>query len=528
MGSVLRAVAVTCGPLLAAQLSAHVAPFGITSAVLIPFVTLAYPGMLFITPRKHLDWSYWAVVAAASAAILIAGITLARITGIYVSASDGWVFLWILVGIAWIARRRHLLALPAILGAGFASLAGWRRLLFLGGFLMAFASARWVVPPQQDQDMVIANPTYGYLQHGKPYGTETHFAYIFSKPPLLHLQAGFTLLLIDRLEQASFYWQSGRIVEILGEPRWATRRFRQKDVECFELHPELVRGTRLLTTFYAALVPGLIADLALLLGGSPAAATIAGLSYLLIPEVFVRSGYAGFTTPSTAVLALSAILVHGPAPTSSRIAAGILMALLNQKMLFVPAAYAAWKALSRCGGGIRRVVRDPWLWGAFVGTAVWWVYGATVDWSTFLRDHFYYDFRDRFLFQDLSIGLRGVGWYPGVGGLWQEWARNLSPPLLAMGMAGVVWGLFQGGALRFLSLWALLGWVLGSVTDWRQTKHLMLTIVPMAVTAQLLAERYPRWHRVLMYALIATALYTGVRIVQLWRDFDSLLPSTVW
>lgn len=522
------AVAFTCIPLAAAWVSAHVAPFGITTAILVPFAVMAFPGMLFVRPRDGIGWAYWMTVSFCSTGILVGAIVLTRIAGLRMTTWGAWAFLAALTGVAWVVRRGHLMDLPARIHDALAAMPRWKAFLALAGLVFSHVSARWVVPPQQDQDMVIANPVYGYLQHGRPYGTETHFAYIFSKPPLLHLQAGATLLLIDRLEQASFYWQSGRIVELLGAPQWASRLYRRRDIESFELHPELIAGTRLLTTFYAAFAPVAIADLAVGLGGSPTAAVVTGLSYLFIPENFVRYGYAGFTTPSTVLLAVAALLVLGAAPGAARFHAGALMALLNHKVLFVPAVYAVWRAAGFRGGGIRRTLRDPWLWGVAAGTAVWWAYGATVDWSTFLRDHFYYDFRHRFLLQDLSLGGVGPGWYPGVGGLWREWARNLSPPLLALGIVGVAWGLTRPGPTRFLALWALAGWFLGSVTDWRQTKHLMLTIVPMAVTAQLAAERAGRWRCLVVAALMAAALHNGVRIVNLWRDFDSLRPSTIW
>ncbi len=299
------------------------------------------------------------------------------------------------------------------------------------------------------------------------------------------------------------------------------------DVETFELHPDLVQATRFVTTFYAALAPVAIADLALSLGGSVVGAVVAAVAYLCLPEVFVRIGYAGFTTPSTVLLAAGAHLALGAGAFSAPFAAGMLVALLNQKTLFVLLLFALWRLFS-LPSGITRAVREPWVLGALLGTALWWAYGASVDWSTFLRDHVYYDFRDRFLFQDMSLGIRGRGWYPGVGGLWIEWARNLSPVLFALGVLGVAWGATQPSNLRFLALWAITGWILGSVTDWRQTKHLMLTIVPMVVLGQLFVERHAKGRRFGPALMAIASLYNLARIVKLWHDFDSLSPSTVW
>lgn len=504
--------------------SALVAPFGPTTSLLLPLVLFVAPGMVLLPVPPRLSWSYWTVAHGASCGVMLLALVGARVMGLALTAPGAWAAVAALVLVAFL-RRGALDSLGRLVREAWAAWPKEKVAVMAVAFLLSYAACRWVVPPQQDQDMVVANPTYGYLQHGKPYGTETHFAYIFSKPPLLHLQAGAVLLCLDRLDQARFYWQSGRIVELLGEPRWATRLFRQRDIESFELHPELVWGARHLTTFYATFVPILMAEAAMALGGSWSVAMAASVAYVTMPEVFVRAGYAGFTTPSNALLALSTVLLVGGS-SMARFVAGACLALLNQKTLFVPVAFVLWK-VARPRKGVGQVIREPWLWGLAAGTSLWWAYGASVNWSTFLRDHFYYDFRDRFLFQDITLGTRGQSWYPGIAGLWLEWVRNWSPPLFLLGVAGICWALTTRGTPRFLALWALVGWVLGSVTDWRQTKHLMLTIVPMVVSAQLLSERLG-WRRLLAVVGGASVAYNLARILLLWKDFDSLKPSTVW
>lgn len=505
-------------------------PFGIPTAILIPGLVLLFPGLLFIKLPRRLSWAYWAEAAAVSSGILLLALIGARLSGLHLSSWHAWVFLWFLLLVAMIARPGHVGQLGSRLIHALVGLDRRVVALFAVGFLVTYASAMWIVPPQQDQDMVIANPTYGYLQHGKPYGTETHFAFIFSKPPLYHLQVGACLLLLDWLEPAYFYWQSGRIVELRDEAHWAIKRFRKRDVECFDMNLGLVRATRLLPILYGAIAPLLLSHLALALGASATLALTAGFVYLTLPEVVIRAGYAGFTAPSTVLLALSALLLLGRQGRSSRalLLAGMLLALTNQKMLFVPALYAAYLVIQG-KTGLFRALRQPWLWGVAMGTALWWTYGALVDWSTFLRDHVYYDFRDRFLFQDLSLGGAGAAWYPGIGGLWAEWARNLTPPLLLLGVAGVLWGVWKGGRLRFFSLWAVLGWILASVTDWRQTKHLMLTIVPMTgVAASMLSHLGKSMRRVIGVVVTLAIAYNLYVIVRLWNDFDWLSPSTIW
>jgi hypothetical protein len=83
--------------------------------------------------------------------------------------------------------------------------------------------------------------------------------------------------------------------------------------------------------------------------------------------------------------------------------------------------------------------------------------------------------------------------------------------------------------LANLGVWAILGWVLASITDWRQTKHLMLTIVPMAALGGLIVSSLGnRGKRLVLGLCLAAGICNVLRILQLLFNFDSLPPSTVW
>lgn len=505
-------------------------PIHAVSFLIVSVLVLFVPGLLLGSREERWTWSFLVKTMAISSAAWIVLLLVVRISGIHLKSDHAWVFIWALLLYTSVFRSGHIGGLFSQISTTVRSLPVSVILLLFMGYVVLSFSAWNVVPPQQDQDMVIANPVYGYLQHGKPFGTETHFSYIFSKPPLLHLQAGISLLFLDYVEPAYFYSQSGRIVGMLDEIQWAIRRFRQRDVECFDVNLDLVFATRAVTILLASLVPVLIYSIARRLGARKDMALLMGVSYLFMPEVFIRSGYAGFTAPSLLLLGLAAYFLSdqrkGEAATLFSV--GLMMALTNQKMLFVPALFGLYVLCSR-KNGIISVLRHPWLWGIAIGTGVWWAYGGAVDWSTFLRDHVYYDFRDRFLFQDVTLGYTGITWYPGISGLWMEWIRNWSPPLFVCVVGGILWGLTRAGTLRFFSLWAVLGWILGSVTDWRQTKHLMLTLIPMFVVVPVFASRFSsRVRRVFILVLLLTLFYNITVIVRVWRNFDSLPPSTVW
>ncbi|HEX5045351.1 MAG TPA: hypothetical protein VFV75_20820, partial [Candidatus Polarisedimenticolaceae bacterium] len=78
-----------------------------------------------------------------------------------------------------------------------------------------------------------------------------------------------------------------------------------------------------------------------------------------------------------------------------------------------------------------------------------------------------------------------------------------------------------------LAAWFLTGAVLYTLTDWRQTKHLMNQLTPMVVAAiALLAPRAPRWLRAVAAACLVVALgFNLATDLRLLRDFRSFRIS---
>jgi hypothetical protein len=122
-----------------------------------------------------------------------------------------------------------------------------------------------------------------------------------------------------------------------------------------------------------------------------------------------------------------------------------------------------------------------------------------------------------------------------MGQLWLEFNAHcgyLFVPLAVLALA--YWFLrredgpaYATSLAALLVAWFLTGSVLYTLTDWRQTKHLMNQLTPMVVAAvALLAPRVPRWLRataaVCLVVVLAFNLLTDLRLV---RNFGTLRIS---
>ena len=188
----------------------------------------------------------------------------------------------------------------------------WSVALALGAFVYFYAGSTRVVPPQQDQDLVVANPVYGYFKDLKPYGVETHFTFLFSKPSYMHLVAGSAICLWGDLPATKPYYDRARSTEGKNYPRWRIQELRDADAREFAENRLLLWSTRVTSVGLASLLPVVLATVCLYLGLSPLWTCLTLALYLSFPEVLIRSSFAGFTTVGNlfAVLVLHFHLVR--------------------------------------------------------------------------------------------------------------------------------------------------------------------------------------------------------------------------
>ncbi len=409
-------------------------------------------------------------------------------------------------------------------------------------YLLTFWGATRVVPMQQDQDMVLVCPTDGIYSHLVPYGLETRFPYQFNKPPALYFFTGASVLLRGELGLARPFCTSGQnALPVFDLPARARKEIlaamRDHDIKRFFKTPRLTASVRIATLGIAAI---LACTFVLFLMERQLPMWVSALSTVTVfslPEMFIRSSYAGFTSITLLELLLLTWLYlrrnkQCRAFSKALFFAATLLALTNHKALLVVPAFA-FADLIVCGrhASVLRTAK-AWiiqLWrtgvvpGAVFGTLLYWLYGLSINFRIFLDDHVFYDFIDRF-----TRGFDAT--YPTLGQLWWQWLRNLSFVTLPIGMI-FLFVLLARGPRRFvvLGFWFALGSVLASVVDWKQTKHLMQVFLPVVMAPALCWNMVGKpIQRILLLLWIITLLINAYIIYRLALDFSFLPPSKVW
>ena len=438
--------------------------------------------------------------------------------------------------------RRHLSPIPDSVGRpDFGKLLS-AFLIAAFAYMLAFWGATRVVPMQQDQDMVLICPAYGFFTHLRPFGLETRFPYQFNKPPALYFLTTPSVVLRGEFELARPFCESGMealpVFNSLGRRSKETiSALRDGDIERFFGLPRLAASVRIPATGIATVLAVTLFLFSTSMGLPNLPALLSTVAVITLPEVFIRSSFAGWTTISLlqTLLIMWLYAVHRDKRervSSDLLVASAFLALTNHKALFLIPALILSDFYLTARSGLRRNLMSDWLkhsWrggvflGAVLGTVVYWLYGAAIDFEIFLHDHVFYDFLDRFARgHDMT--------YPTMGELWSQWVRNLSYITIPWGLLCLVWLLVKDRRNGIpLAVWSILGAVLVSMADWKQTKHLMLILMPF-VTAPILCWSFSsRVARVIWTACwLITILVSCHILIQLFRDFSYLTPSKVW
>jgi hypothetical protein len=119
--------------------------------------------------------------------------------------------------------------------------------------------------------------------------------------------------------------------------------------------------------------------------------------------------------------------------------------------------------------------------------------------------------------------------YPSPGALWLEFGARYGW-LFLVGVAGAsLRGLRDTRpAVRTAAAAVLLGALVFSLTDWRQTKHLALLVPPALVALAGAWPRTTRGHRVALALLLAALATNLAHVAALVADFGAWQPAAGW
>jgi hypothetical protein len=491
-------------------------------------VVLAIPGVAWLGMVGRIPLSpvraSFAIVAISSASAA-AGLVLGALAA---PPPHPWLFL------AWTLAVTNL-GLAVAGKASFDPRARWRLLgaVALLGFFATAAAALRLVPPLEDHDMEVRGTAYGLVSDLKPYFTSNREIYLpMSHPLLFNALVAQSLVVTGELEAVRPSYDSARRAEAAeraGET-FAWDAAWRADYDAFLATPALC-GTRAPSALFAALVLALIAEALLRATGSPAAAGFGALLYLTAPETIVRNAYAGYFSETVfAMLAAALILADDEIPGLPAwcAAAGAFMAVIDHKTVVFVVAIGAW-AVARSFLRRERLDRRAagLVLGFGAGTLAWWAYGLWVSPRAFVQDHLRKHLAHRFLLNDVRFAADHVNRYaPSIPELWREFAAHTGWVLIPVALVAAAAALIRKDGLPgTLALWFLAGAVAFSLTDWRQTKHLMNGLAPMVVLAVAWAWPMRGWKRLALVLLVVAAALNLRTDAALIRDFQSLHVS---
>ena len=395
--------------------------------------------------------------------------------------------------------------------------------------LCAFAAR--VVPPLDDQDLEVQGTAHALAARQVPMMvTDRGTTYFFAHPTLLHVWVAGSFALAGRLDlvaDADLLAQQARASRPFSEEaaalspppyveEWMSLRGR------FSSHPELW-PTRAVNVALAALAVGVLAHLASLATGSWTVGAAAGLVFASFPEFLVRGAYGGYFSAGAllTLLVLAALRGGEGAPATSTTSA--LAFLVDQKGLLAPCAWALvapwdvrWRRLIPLAGGI-------------LGVALYVAYGLSVDAPTFTYDFLKVHVINRLTPVDVRFAHDAARGYPSIPELWLEFAGGYGVLFTVAGALAAVRALRSTEpAVRAAGGAVLLGALIFSMTDWRQTKHLSLLAAPAVLALAAACPRGLRWRPAWVAGLLVLAARNVWTAWPLLHDFEALRPRDTW
>jgi hypothetical protein len=391
------------------------------------------------------------------------------------------------------------------------------------GFLVTALCALHLVPPLEDHDLELGGSAWGLAADYQPWYLTNRELYVQAAHPVLfHFHISESLLFTGELAATHPSYDAAmraRKAEKNGESfPWMEQW--QANYQQFMARPALV-GTRAPSCIFSALALALLCQVVIHLTGNLTAGLLAVLLFMSFPETLVRASYAGYfpvTLFATLVLVLIFSARDQEATWAGRsgwmLAGGMFAALVNHKTVVLVLALMALAGMETLLGVLRERDFTPSRWlrrvdpgvvamamGFGGGTFMWWTYSWLVHPAAFIEDHMRKHIAHRILLNDFRLGASDQRYAPGMLEVWTEFNAHTGYLFIPVALVAVLlllvrWlvhpsrhdglppatGKFPSLAPA-LALWFLTGAFLYTVTDWRQTKHLMNQLAPMVVLA---------------------------------------------
>lgn len=194
--------------------------------------------------------------------------------------------------------------------------------------------------------------------------------------------------------------------------------------------------------------------------------------YISLPEVNVRS-FCGSRTAIGNFCLITMVYFYLKQNIKFSFFSGLVSGLSTHKMILLPLAAIFNRLLFKK----RRLPTRSMLVGFLGGILIYWIYATSIDAKTFFVDHIQYHLINR-IFHINELG--GGGNYPNLVTYWKLFIANAGWPFFLMSIFPLFF-LFRekNSGLSIFAFWFLIGAVVFSLVDWKETKHLILIVIPL-------------------------------------------------
>lgn len=197
---------------------------------------------------------------------------------------------------------------------------------------------------------------------------------------------------------------------------------------------------------------------------------------------------------------------------------GGFMALSNHKAVLFPLALFVREILLN-------ITNEPWrqrlksiavnkiILGFISGSLMFWAYGLLIDPNTFINEHI----KNHLVNRIFHINVLGYDNYPTVIELWKTFANNSGYIFILLATVSVgflLWHMRTRGRSQLIyPVWSLVGAIIFSIVDWRQTVHLSLIMPALLISVFLFISMQRQHIRVVCFAGLLFCLIRNISIM---------------
>lgn len=438
-------------------------------------------------------------------------------------------------------------------------------------------------PEKLDLDGEHQGTAYGLIHELKPYLASDDFigsAYYFAHPPLTNIFNAFSIFLIGKTNDYKYFYDSAKLTEkvlslspgdkvtalFMNENYWVQnvngQHFILKKINGSDLleytytkqsliefinwqdqnqffgNPR-VFPARASNIFASILIFFVLYKLITGLTHSRLLGIVGGYAYIFTPGIFVRSCLSEHVAFTNCLMVILAYQYFRPEAFEFsrrpykllKYLPGIVAGLINQKMvvmvlpIFLIQLFESARDKSKDGFFKNILRRSTIPIGFALGSILFWIYGASIDFHAFVLSHVKVHLFDR-LFHINSLFAED---YPSLLRLWYEFKFEfLYFPITIFSMLFCLLKYAEKNVYMF-SAWTFSGAVLFSIVDWKQTNHLTQIVMPLLICLMIYIEKQPMTYKRILKIIVGLFLiYSFWKDMQLLNNFSVYNPTSGW